>query len=226
MIRDEDPTQQFRYFTKREVAAHNTESDLWVTALGNVYDLTELCNKYKKQWGHLVQPIVESAGLDISHWFEASTKDVRRHVDIQSGLTAYYTPMGRFLHVPPPDLSPIGPIDVAAGIPWWQNAAYRIGKLTERPRLVRIINALNHHSITLEVSTEETVSQIRERYLLVNAHAHSYRWTRLGKDLDMSKTLVENGMQDDSQELEQLGISDDVYVPAIHLTFDDDLTVA
>lgn len=226
MIKNDDPSQQFRYFTKKEVAAHNTEDDLWVTALGNVYDLTELCRRHKTDWGHLVDPIVQAAGLDISHWFDVTTKDVRTHVHIDSGLTVYFTPMGRFLHVPPPDPSPIGPIDTVSGIPWWQNEAYRIGKLTERPRLVRIINTLNHHSVTVEVSTEETVAQIRERYLLVNAHALSYRWTRLGKDLDMSKTLVENGIEDDSAELEELRIPDDAYVAAIHLTFDDDLTVA
>ena len=31
-----------RYYTPREVAAHSSDDDCWVSFLGNVYDLTEL----------------------------------------------------------------------------------------------------------------------------------------------------------------------------------------
>ena len=34
--------QRSRYYTPNEVALHNTPSDLWVSFLGKVYDLTEL----------------------------------------------------------------------------------------------------------------------------------------------------------------------------------------
>jgi hypothetical protein len=42
----------------------------------------------------------------------------------------------------------------------------------------------------------------------------------------MSKTLDENGILDESEELEQISIDDDLYLPTIHVYFNDDLTVA
>lgn len=36
-----------KYFTPREVSFHNTESDLWVSFLGKVHDLTKLCEREK-----------------------------------------------------------------------------------------------------------------------------------------------------------------------------------
>lgn len=38
---------QRRYFTPAEVAQHNHPEDLWVSYLGNVYDLTPLAQEYK-----------------------------------------------------------------------------------------------------------------------------------------------------------------------------------
>ena len=35
-----------RYFTPSEVAVHNTSSDCWVSFLGDVYDLTPLCEEH------------------------------------------------------------------------------------------------------------------------------------------------------------------------------------
>ncbi|XP_028338957.1 cytochrome b5 domain-containing protein 1 isoform X3 [Physeter macrocephalus] len=96
---------QRRYFTPAEVAQHNQPEDLWVSYLGNVYDLTPLAQEYKGKghtlgqrrgcvWGVLgswmasidgscsfpgdllLKPIVEVAGQDISHWFDPDTRDV------------------------------------------------------------------------------------------------------------------------------------------------------
>jgi cytochrome b involved in lipid metabolism len=36
-----------RYFTPAEVELHNSESDLWVSWLGHVYDLTTLSEEFK-----------------------------------------------------------------------------------------------------------------------------------------------------------------------------------
>ena len=65
-----------------------------------------------------------------------------------------------------------------------------------------------------------------DRYLELNNHAASYTWKRLGKVLDMSKNLAENGIIDDRAELLELGIDLDEYIPALHLYFNDDLTIA
>ena len=69
---------------------------------------------------------------------------------------------------------------------------------------------------------------MRDRYLEYNAHAASYTWKHLVEGefvpLDMTLSLEENGVNDESLEFEQLGIDDDYYMPAIHLYFNDDLT--
>ena len=34
------------YYTPSEVAAHNSETDCWVSYLGKVYDLTQFCKEH------------------------------------------------------------------------------------------------------------------------------------------------------------------------------------
>ena len=42
----------------------------------------------------------------------------------------------------------------------------------------------------------------------------------------MDKNLEENGIPDETDELLELGIDTEEYIPAIHLYFNDDLTIA
>ena len=66
------------------------------------------------------------------------------------------------------------------------------------------------------------------RYLEINAHAGSYKWRRQegeSRELDMAKTLEDNGIIDESDEFESLGLPNDYYIPALHIYFNDDLTV-
>lgn len=67
-----------KYFTPNEVSVHDSEHDLWVSFLGRVYDLTPLSEKHNRNI--LLKPIIANAGKDISHWFDAKTKDIRRYV--------------------------------------------------------------------------------------------------------------------------------------------------
>ena len=73
---------------------------------------------------------------------------------------------------------------------------------------------------------EETCEEILDRYLDYNKHAGSYTWKRLGNKLEMSKTLEENGVVDESNAMEELGLPDDYYVPALHLYFNDGASTA
>ena len=41
----------------------------------------------------------------------------------------------------------------------------------------------------------------------------------------MSKNLEENGILDETKELLELGMDVEDYIPAIHLYFNDDLTI-
>ena len=78
----------------------------------------------------------------------------------------------------------------------------------------------------LEVCSEETMNEILDRYLELNKHAASYTWKRLGRPLDMDKTLEQNDIPDETREFLELNIDEDEYIPALHLYYNDDLTVA
>uniref|UniRef100_A0A7S1M8Y6 Cytochrome b5 domain-containing protein 1 n=1 Tax=Neobodo designis TaxID=312471 RepID=A0A7S1M8Y6_NEODS len=212
-----------RFFTANEVREHCSEDDAWVSARGKVLDLTGLIAKYR---GTLTQPLVRVAGSDISHWFDANTGDLKKCVDDETGLETYAQPFGRFVHVP--TLRADTTVDATYELPWWMDPTFVIGELTKKSRKVRIINTLNGHETMLEVCSEETLQEILNRYLAINAHAASYTWKRIDTEtrvLDMAKTLDENGIGDESDEFEALGLPADFYIPAVHLYFNDDLTV-
>jgi hypothetical protein len=77
---------------------------------------------------------------------------------------------------------------------------------------------------------EETIDDLQTRYMEYNKNSKSYTWKVLkGNDvveLDMSKTLDENGIIDESQKYEKLGFDDDFYVPTLHIYYNDDLNYA
>jgi len=140
--------------------------------------------------------------------------------------------MGRFVHVPPNE--PTNDWNTNVTRPWWTDQSYRVGALTSKLRRVRIKNVLTSQEETLEVPQEETIVEIRERYLMHNWHAKSYTWKAIrrvqGKwrfdELDMNLTLDENGVPDEVPEFEDLNVPTDYYVPVIHVYWNDDLTVA
>ncbi len=70
------------------------------------------------------------------------------------------------------------------------------------------------------------MNEILDRYLELNKHAASYTWKRLGRPLDMSKTLEQNDIPDETREFLDLNVDEDEYIPAIHLYYNDDLTVS
>lgn len=99
------------------------------------------------------------------------------------------------------------------------------GYLSRKKRKIRILNMLSHQNDLLEVCAEERLRDIRDRYLVYNRHALSYTWKRLGRVLNMDLNLEENGIPDETEEFDQLSIDEDQYIPALHVYFNDDLTV-
>lgn len=82
-----------------------------------------------------------------------------------------------------------------------------------------------------KVPSEETIKQILERYASGNSHAQSYTWKgistahdKIFSDLNMDKTLSENGIVDESDLFTSLGLPSDHHIPVIHIYFNDDLT--
>ncbi|CAH2272636.1 cytochrome b5 domain-containing 1 [Pelobates cultripes] len=208
------------FYTPREVSRHSTLTDLWVSYLGRVYDLSPLAKQHRGDI--LLKPIIEAAGKDISHWFNPKTGDVKTCIDPQTGCLKYYTPQGRLLHVSPS--FPSSDWETSFGRPWWKDPSYEIGILSSKTRFIRVINTLTSQEHKLEVCSEENMWEILHRYLPYNAHAASYTWKFCGVPLDMDKSLQENGVQDEDEEFDQLKIDTDLFTPSIHLYFNDDLT--
>ncbi|XP_065842323.1 cytochrome b5 domain-containing protein 1-like isoform X2 [Oscarella lobularis] len=209
-----------RYFTPTEVSVHNVANDIWVSFLGKVYDLTPLCEKHKGDV--LLKPILNSAGKDISNWFDKKTGNLRTHIDPVTNCRVAYTPQGRFIHVPP--RFPASDWANDFGKPWWQDEKYCIGKLSQKTRKIRLVNMLTSQQNTIEVCSEENMLEILTRYEAYNVHAASYTWKFCGTNLDMTRTLEENGVEDEFEKFYELGMNEDDYLPAIHLYFNDDLT--
>uniref|UniRef100_A0A3P8UY81 Cytochrome b5 domain-containing protein 1 n=1 Tax=Cynoglossus semilaevis TaxID=244447 RepID=A0A3P8UY81_CYNSE len=208
-----------KYFTPAEVAAHNTAEDLWVSFLGKVCNLTPLMNQFKGDF------TLNRCGNKCLTYFPFNLSDfipVLKHVDPLTNCVRYYTPRGRFVHTPPsgPHSDWAGDI----GQPWWKDQQYEVGRLTTKARWIRVLNTLTSQEQRLQVCSEETLDVILERYLRYNSHARSYTWKYNAACLDMNKTLDENNVPDDDMELEELRLDRDLFVPALLLHFNDDLT--
>lgn len=178
--------------------------------------------------GILADPILDAAGSDVSHWFDAKTGDVKYHIDPETQLNIPYTPQGRFIHVPPRDPTTAWSID--GDLPWWKDPKLVMGHVTAKVRRIRIVNTLTHQEHVVEVGCEESIEEISSRYLAWNAHAGSYTWKALldghFRSMDMACTLEENGVPDDDLEMEGLLLDPDLFLPTLHLYYNDDLTSA
>lgn len=98
----------------------------------------------------LLKPIIDVAGLDISHWFDPRSRDIRHHIDPVTHCLLPYTPHGRFIHIPPP--FPSSDFSNDFGIPWWKDEKYKIGVLSKKVRTVRILNVLTLQDHLVEVN--------------------------------------------------------------------------
>ena len=212
------------YYTEEEIAIHNSHDDCWVSVFDNVFDLTGLIAENR---GDLTRPLEKAAGQNISHWFDAATGEVKTHIDPERNIRLPYCPEGRFVHIAPPDAREW---DTSFAKPWWRDEQYIVGKLTQKKRLIKLLNMLTKAEDTIYTCEEETVGEIQQRYFEYNKHSQSYTWKALVagefRVLDMEKTLEENDVPDETENFYNLGLDDDFYVPTLHLYFDDDLTYA
>ncbi len=148
----------------------------------------------------------------------------KTYIDPVLNVRMPYCQYGRYVHIPPSEPSADWSTDF--GIAWWaDHERYCVGYLSRAKRSIRVVNTLTNQNDLLEVCSEETLTEINSRYLKLNAHANSYTWKRLGRPLNMNKTLDENGIADESQEFAALRMDDSEYIPVLHVYFNDDLTV-
>uniref|UniRef100_A0A8C6WHT4 Cytochrome b5 domain-containing protein 1 n=1 Tax=Neogobius melanostomus TaxID=47308 RepID=A0A8C6WHT4_9GOBI len=176
-----------RFFTPSEVAVHNTAEDLWVSLLGRVLDLTPLAQRHKgrtEQVTRSAAPLLESAGKDISE--VKSVLQVLRFIDPQTQCRRYYTPRGRFLHVPPPGPAQTGPVSSA---PLVERLTLQHRPVIPETRFIRVINTLTSQEQSLEETLQEILAgPVHNSHGLNNNH--SYTWKHAG----------ENGLHDDDLE--------------------------
>ncbi|EAY19060.1 Cytochrome b5-like Heme/Steroid binding domain containing protein [Trichomonas vaginalis G3] len=210
-----------KWILPSEVALHNTSTDCWVSFLGKVWDLTKLIADNKNDLG--IQPIIKSAGTDISHWFNPDTKDIKTRIDPVTELEVPHVPFDCLLHLPNPTPNTT---EIPVAKPWWKDESQIIGQLSKNPRYIRIVNTLTSKEDLIEVAGEETLNDILERFKAINSHADSYTWKFQGNVLKMEKTLEQNGIHDESAKFARLGLDFDMYIPAILIYFNDDLTAA
>ncbi|CAL7950757.1 unnamed protein product [Xylocopa violacea] len=213
-----DVSRTVEYFLPEEVAVHNARFDCWVSYLGGVYDLTDLCVTWADR--KEIKPILAYAGKDISHWFDHEKNDIRYRVHPVTGVLVPYCP-----HGPIPDVIP-SVVPTASWrplnkCPWWLDEKYKKGRLTKNPRPCRILNVLAGTQVVIMVCEEDPIWRIRERALIYNANGLSYTWKFEGKDLSMNLTLTENGIPDERNRFAACGLPEDYYIPCLMCYYDD-----
>lgn len=96
--------------------------------------------------------------------------------------------------------------------------------------MIRITNMLTKTEDVIRICQEETVRDIQQRYMEYNLNSNSYTWKALidGEfvDLNLDETLASNGIADETENFERLGMDEDFSIPNVHIYYNDDLNYA
>jgi cytochrome b involved in lipid metabolism len=140
--------EKVHYFTPDQIASHNTPEDCWLSWLGCVYNLSDFV---KQNAGNpLLTPIIANAGQDISHWFDEKTGNIKTQIHLLTGCETPNTPLGRYLHVPPP--LPNSSWKVEEGCePWWMDQRMCLGYVSQKTRKIRLVNTVTRDEHILQV---------------------------------------------------------------------------
>lgn len=100
-------------------------------------------------------------------------------------------------------------------------------QVTKKTMKIRITNMLTHNEDIIKICHEETVGQIRNRYMEYNLNSNSYTWKALVNDefvaLQLDRTLEENGILDETENFVRYGMDEDFAIPNLHIYYNDDL---
>merc|ERR1711977_376190 len=100
----------------RTKPSHITAGTTCLQKSRNIDDLSPLLQQHQ---GIETKPIIDSAGQDITHWFDADTADLRKRTADDTLIQLAYTPLGSVLHVPPSE--PRSDWRNDFGTPWWKD---------------------------------------------------------------------------------------------------------
>jgi hypothetical protein len=89
---------------------------------------------------------------------------------------------------------------------------------------------LTRKETTIQICQEETISEIKNRYMEYNLNSNSYTWKALINGefvtLQLTQTLEENGIKDQTEHFVDLGMDEDFNIPNIYIYYNDDLNYA
>ena len=89
---------------------------------------------------------------------------------------------------------------------------------------------LTRKETIIQICQEETISEIKNRYMEYNLNSNSYTWKALIKGefvtLQLTQTLEENGIKDETEHFVDLGMDEDFNIPNIYIYYHDDLNYA
>ncbi|KAH8412109.1 hypothetical protein KR222_011377 [Zaprionus bogoriensis] len=211
------PTK-LRYYLFDEVVIHNKKHDCWVVIHSNVLDLTPLLNDRRDHWNRNLDYLVAHAGKDLSHFFKPNGEP-RTEISPMSGRP-------RVLFPPILEVA-ISELARSKHAMWSQDPFYHVGRVTRRPRRIRVVNTLTGTVQYMKVCDEDSIFDIQQKYKTrFNHHAGSYEWRKFSNGarscgvLNLNGTLNENGMLDE----EDCNI--ELPPPSFWLYYTDDLTIA
>uniref|UniRef100_A0A336LY10 CSON007851 protein n=1 Tax=Culicoides sonorensis TaxID=179676 RepID=A0A336LY10_CULSO len=183
-----------KHFLRDEVVLHNKPNDFWII-------LHENALKFLLLYG----------GKDISHYFH-------RNITPKTRISA----QGNTIPVFPPVIEKSGSDFFGdTQLCWWQDPAYVIGRITKKPREIRIINTLTATTQKMTVCEEDTLREIQKKYNHYNWNQESYEWFKYDPDRNiysnvcLDKTLTANGFI--CNEFQK------PYTPSLWLFFKDDV---
>uniref|UniRef100_A0A182SGW6 Cytochrome b5 heme-binding domain-containing protein n=1 Tax=Anopheles maculatus TaxID=74869 RepID=A0A182SGW6_9DIPT len=178
-----------KYFLRDEVVIHNDESSAWVIVHGIVIDITPLFSAVVRKCAlkKTLQWLLAFAGKDLSLFFHNNELTPIERTNRNGERVPVF--------VPCLERNP------ATRLCWYRDPGLVIGRITFHPCPVKIINTLTFHATEMIVCYEDTIGDVREKYLRYNDNAKQYEWRKdlsEGSEdgqLQMDKTLTENGYQ-------------------------------
>ncbi|XP_053663431.1 cytochrome b5 domain-containing protein 1 [Anopheles marshallii] len=178
-----------KYFLRDEVVIHNDETSAWVIVHGVVIDTTPLFTAagHKTTLKKTLQWLLAFAGQDLSLFFHNNELTPIERTNRNGERVPVF--------VPCLERNP------ATQRCWYRDPALVIGRITFHPCPVKIINTLTFHETEMIICYEDTIGDVREKYLRYNDNAKQYEWrmdlsegSKAGM-LRMHETLTENGYQ-------------------------------
>ncbi|XP_058814812.1 cytochrome b5 domain-containing protein 1-like [Topomyia yanbarensis] len=174
-----------KFFLRDEVVVRNQIDSAWVIIHGNVFDITSLFDANSSSLKKVHQLLLALAGKDLSVYFDTQRRPVYRIS--KDGARV-------------PVFPPVKIRNSATGEYWWNDRSLLIGKITAQERKIRVVNNVTFQQCNLVVCEEDTIAEIRRKFLRFNDNGFNYRWrsninlTDTAADLQLDRTLTGNGI--------------------------------